>query len=76
MLFKEVSMRERELQWVKDHKDEVRRLQGKWIAVEADKLIAEGDTFEAVYEATKEKGIEIPFIFLVPPEDDAVLVGY
>ena len=76
MLFKEVSMRERELQWVKDHTDEVRRLQGKWIAVEADKLIAEGDTFEAVYEATKEKGIEIPFIFLVPPEDDAVLVGY
>ena len=69
-------MRERELQWVKDHTDEVRRLQGKWIAVEADKLIAEGDTFEAVYEATKEKGIEIPFIFLVPPEDDAVLVGY
>lgn len=76
MLFKEVSMRERELQWVKDHTDEVRRLQGKWIAVEADKLIAEGDTFEAVYEATKEKGIEIPFIFLVPPEDDAVLVGF
>ena len=76
MLFKEVSMRERELQWVKDHTDEVRRLQGKWIAVEADKLIAEGDTFDAVYEATKEKGIEIPFIFLVPPEDDAVLVGY
>ena len=69
-------MRERELQWVKDHTDEVRRLQGKWIAVEADKLIAEGDTFEAVYEATKEKGIEIPFIFLVPPEDDAVLVGF
>ena len=76
MLFKEVSMRERELQWVKDHTDEVRRLQGKWIAVEADKLIAEGDTFEAVYEATKEKGIEIPFIFLVPPEDDEVLVGF
>ena len=69
-------MRERELQWVKDHTDEVRRLQGKWISVEADKLIAEGDTFDAVYEATKEKGIEIPFIFLVPPEDDAVLVGY
>ena len=69
-------MREMELQWVKDHADEVRRLQGKWIAVEADKLIAEGDTFDAVYEATKKRGIQIPFIFFVPPEDDAVFVGY
>jgi len=69
-------MREMELQWLKDHADEVRRLQGKWIAVEADKLIAEGDTFEAVYQATEEKGIKIPFIFLVPPDDDAVFVGY
>jgi len=69
-------MRESELQWLKDHADEVRRLQERWIAVEADKLIAEGDTFEAVYETTKKKGVQIPFIFLVPPEDDAVFVGY
>lgn len=69
-------MREQELQWMKDHMDKMRSLQGKWIAVEADKLIAEGDTFEAVYEATRKKGIEIPFIFLVPPEDDAVFVGF
>jgi len=69
-------MREVELQWLTDHADELRRLQGRWISVEADKLIAEGDTFDAVYETTKEKGIEIPFIFLVPPEDDAVFVGY
>jgi len=69
-------MREQELKWLKDHADEVKRLQGRWIAVEADKLIAESESFEAVYEATKEKGIEVPFIFLVPPEDDAVFVGF
>ena len=69
-------MRERELQWLKDHADEVRRLQGRWIAIEADKLIADGDTFEAVYEATKERGIEIPFVFLVPPKEDVVFVGF
>lgn len=69
-------MRERELQWLKDHQDELERLQGKWIAIEGDKLIAEGDAFGAVYEATKEKGVEIPFIFLVPPKEDVVFVGF
>jgi len=69
-------MRERELQWLKDHQDELERLQGRWIAIEGDKLIAEGDAFGAVYEATKEKGVEIPFIFLVPPKEDVVFVGF
>jgi len=69
-------MRERELQWLKDHQDEMAKLQGKWIAIEGDALVAEGDSFEAVYEATKAKGIEIPFIFLVPPKEDVVFVGF
>ena len=69
-------MRERELQWLKDHLDQLERLQGKWIAIEGDKLIAEGDAFDAVYEATREKGVEIPFIFLVPPKEDVAFVGF
>ena len=69
-------MREKELQWLRDHPAELERLQGKWIAVEGDNLIAEGDAFEIVYEATREKGIEVPFIFLVPPKEDAVFVGF
>ena len=69
-------MRERELQWLKDNPDELESLQGKWIAIEGDKLIAEGDAFEAVYEATREQGIEVPFIFLVPPKEAIVFVGF
>lgn len=69
-------MREKEMQWLKDHPAELESLQGKWIAIEGDKLIAQGDAFQAVYEATKEKGIEVPFIFLVPPKEDAVFVGF
>jgi len=69
-------MRERELQWLKDHPDKLESLQGKWVAIEGDELIAEGEAFEAVYEATKEKGVEIPFIFLVPPKEDVVFVGF
>ena len=69
-------MREKEIQWLRDHQDQVERLQGKWIAVEGDILIAAGDTFNAVYETAKEKGVEIPFLFLVPPKEDVVFVGF
>lgn len=69
-------MREKEMQWLKDHPAELGSLEGRWIAIEGDKLIAEGDAFQAVYEATKEKGIEVPFIFLVPPKENAVFVGF
>jgi len=69
-------MRETELQWLKEHAAEIERLQGKWITIEADKLIAEGDSFDAVYEAARKMGVEIPFIFLVPPNEDAIFVGF
>ena len=69
-------MREKEMQWFKDHYEQLEKLQGKWIAVEGDILIAEGDIFNAVYETAKEKGVEIPFLFLVPPKEDVVFVGF
>lgn len=69
-------MREKELRWLQDHQDQLEKLQGKWIAIEGDTLVAEGDSFDAVYENTKKKGIEIPFIFLVPPKEDVVFVGF
>lgn len=69
-------MREKELQWLKEHATDLERLQGKWITIEGDKLIAEGDSFDAVYEAARKNGIEIPFIFLVPPKEDTIFVGF
>jgi hypothetical protein len=69
-------MRETELQWLNEHAAEMERLQGKWITIEGDKLVAEGDSFDAVYEAARKNGIEIPFIFPVPPTEDAIFVGF
>ena len=69
-------MRETELQWLNQHAAEMERLQGKWITIEGDKLIAEGDSFDAVYEAARKMGVQIPFIFLVPPNEDAIFVGF
>lgn len=69
-------MRETELQWLSQHAAELERLQGKWITIEGDKLIAEGDSFDAVYEAARKMGVQIPFIFLVPPNEDAIFVGF
>jgi len=69
-------MRETELQWLSQHAAEMERLQGKWITIEGDKLIAEGDSFDAVYEAARKMGVQIPFIFLVPPNEDAIFVGF
>jgi hypothetical protein len=69
-------MRETEHEWLKEHVAEMERLQGKWITIEGDKLIAEGDSFDAVYEAARKMGVQIPFIFLVPPNEDAIFVGF
>lgn len=69
-------MREKELQWLRDHQDQLESLQGKWIVIEGDKLVAEGESFDVVYEAAKDKGIEIPFIFPVPSKEDVVFVGF
>ena len=69
-------MREKELQWLKEHAAEVESLQGKWVTIEGDKLIAKGESFDAVYEAARKTGIEIPFIFLIPPKEDVIFVGF
>ena len=47
-------MREKELQWLRDHPAELESLQGKWIAVEGDNLIAEGDAFERFDSAVED----------------------
>ena len=47
-MLKEEQMREKELQWLKEHQDQVESKRGKWIAIEDDELIAEGDSFQAV----------------------------
>jgi len=59
--------------WVAEHLDEmVRQHPGKVIAVYQGRLIAVGDTYRQVFDATKARGIaEEPFTMRVPTTDEA-----
>jgi hypothetical protein len=59
--------------WVAEHLDEmVRQHPGKVIAVYRGRLIAVGDTYREVFDATKARGIaEEPFTMRVPTTDEA-----
>jgi hypothetical protein len=59
--------------WVADHLEEmVRQHPGKVIAVYQGRLIAVGDTYREVFDATKASGIaEEPFTMRVPTADEA-----
>jgi Family of unknown function (DUF5678) len=59
--------------WVAEHLDDMgRQHPGKVIAVYRDRLIAVGDTYREVFDATKAHGItEEPFTMRVPTADEA-----
>jgi hypothetical protein len=59
--------------WVAEYLDEmVRRYPGKVIAVYQGRLLAVGDTYREVFDATKARGItEEPFTMRVPTTDEA-----
>jgi len=59
--------------WVAEHLDEmVRQHPGKVIAVYQGRLIAVGDTYRQVFDATKARGIaEEPFTMRVTTTDEA-----
>jgi hypothetical protein len=62
--------------WVAAHLDEmVRQYPGKVVAVYQNRLIAVGDTYREVFDATKAQGIEAePFTMRVPTTDEACAV--
>jgi len=59
--------------WVAAHLDEmVRQHPGKVIAVYQGRLVAVGDTYREVFDATRARGIaEEPFTMRVPTIDEA-----
>jgi hypothetical protein len=59
--------------WLAEHLDEmVRHYPGKVISVYEGRLIAVGDTYREVFDATKARGImEEPFTMRVPTADEA-----
>lgn len=61
-------------EWLCTHDEEMKAYRGKWILLEGDQLLAVDDDHHAVWLRAKAAGIEVPFIYQVPP-DDAVPWG-
>ncbi len=59
--------RQRELEWIESHADEMRRLAGEWVVLEGDELVAHGKNAARVVASARRRGIAVPFVFFVEP---------
>jgi hypothetical protein len=57
--------RQRELEWIHTHGDEMRRLAGEWVVLEGESLIAHGKNAARVVASARSKGVAVPFVFYV-----------
>ena len=48
---------------------------GQWVALDGDRLIANGPTAKEVYSKAKSEGFEIPFVELVTDQDPVLSTG-
>ncbi len=67
--------RQEEMNWLARRKDLVERYGGQWIVLEGDQLIANDVDYVRARETATQKGIEHPFIFLVPSKETGAFVG-
>lgn len=56
------SRRQRELQWMRSHRQELADLAGEWVVVEGEALVAHGKDLLLVVQEAKAKGIRVPFL--------------
>lgn len=63
----------REMNWLKEHRHEYI---GKWIALDGDRLVAQGTSAREVYETARQAGVEIPFLTHVDPPDPFPFGGW
>ncbi len=68
-------MKEKELNWISTHFEELENYWGKWVAIVEDKIVASGDSVKEVMEIVKQKKIkEKPLVTLVPARDEETYV--
>ena len=60
------------LRWLHDNRE---KYSGQWVALDGDRLIANGSTAKEVYSKAKAEGVEIPFVELVTDPDPAPFTG-
>jgi hypothetical protein len=72
----DTGFRNRELAWRNNNREALRALTGQWIALEGEEIIAHGPDLLRVDADAQAKGIKIPYLFYVEPEDkDVVVIG-
>ncbi len=69
------SFRQEEMEWIEKHRDELFAFQGKWVAIEGNKLISSSHNFDEAFARAKSLGIDVPFIFYIPSLDEDPLMG-
>ena len=57
---------EKSLKWLHENRD---KYSGQWVALDGDRLIANGPTAKEVYSKAKAKGVVIPFVELVTEQE-------
>jgi len=60
------------LRWLHENRE---KYSGQWIALDGDRLIANGSTAKEVYSKAKAEGVEIPFVELVTEEESGPFTG-
>ena len=60
------------LRWLHENRE---KFSGQWVALDGDRLIANGPTAKEVYSKAKTEGIDIPFVELVTEEESGPFTG-
>lgn len=48
----------------------------KWVAVDGDRLVAEGDTVKSVLEQARAQGVPLPLLHHIPKEPSLPFAGW
>ena len=70
------SLRQKELEWLSSNTGNLRNYEGKWIALEGDKIVASGSDEVAVEMRARMKGVKVPFLIRVPSKEDMLFIGH
>jgi hypothetical protein len=60
------------LRWLHENRE---KYSGQWVALDGDRLIANGSTAKEVYSKAKAEGVEIPFVELVTDREQVPSTG-
>jgi hypothetical protein len=62
----------RSLRWLHENRE---KYSGQWVALDGDRLIANGPKAKEVYSKAKAEGVEIPFVELVADSEPVLSTG-